>query len=357
MVRTPMGGSSSDWHRVCFGRGMDILRWRPTAACLALALLASCAREAPVGTAGPVLTSVVLQTNWYAEPEYGGYYQALAKGYFRDEGLDVRIAQGGPGAFPVQKVAAGQVQFAVARSDDLIMAARQGLPVLIVAAQLEHDPQVVVLHAESPVRGFRDLDGKSIMVEPGSAWISYVERKYAIHIKVIPENYENAGFLADRDFIEQGFLTAEPYVFSQLNVPTRTLLVADSGYDPYRALFCNRAFAAANPEIVRAFVRASLRGWKDYLSGDPAPGNRLITLDHAESTPALLAFGWGELRRAHIVDGDPSKGESLCLVTRRRLESQIATMRDLGLVSGDLDVGRVASFDFLPEDLRKLALE
>ncbi len=336
---------------------MDIPRWRRNAASLALAVLAGCAKQTPVADAGAVLTRVVLQTNWYAEPEYGGYYQALAKGYFREEGLDVSIAQGGPGAFPVQKVAAGQVQFAVARSDDLIMAARQGLPVLIVAAQLEHDPQVVVLHAESPVKGFQDLDGRSVMVEPGSAWISYVERKFSIHIKVIPENYENAGFLADKGFIEQGFLTAEPYVFSQLNVPTRTLLVADSGYDPYRALFCNRAFAAANPEVVKAFIRASLRGWKDYLSGDPGPGNRLITLDHAESTPDLLAYGWRELRRAHIVDGDPSKGESLCLVTRRRLASQIATMRDLGLVAGDLDVGRVASFDYLPEDLRKLAEE
>ena len=324
---------------------------------MVLALAAGCARDARVGEAVPSLTPVVLQTNWYAEPEYGGYYQAVAKGYYRDEGLDVRIAQGGPGAFPVQKVAAGQVQFAVARSDDLIMAAKQGLPVLIVAAQLEHDPQVVIMHAESPLEGFRDLDGRSIMVEPGSAWISYVERKYSIHIKIIPENYENAQFLADKDFIEQGFLTAEPFIFNQLKVPTRTLLVADSGYDPYRALFCNREFARANPAVVKAFIRASLKGWRDYLSGDPSAGNELITRDHAESTPAVLAFGWAELRRAHIVDGDAAKGERLCLVTRRRLESQIAILRDLGLIAGDFDVGRLASFDYLPEDLRDLAVQ
>jgi NitT/TauT family transport system substrate-binding protein len=255
----------------------------------------------------------------------------------------------------VQKVVTGQVQFALARSDDIIMAAQQKFPVLIVSAQLEHDPQVIIVHAQSPVNGFADLDGKSIMAEPGSAWISYLEHKYAIHIKTIPENYELGQFLADRNFIQQGFLTSEPYVFDQLKVPTRSLLIADSGYDPYRVLFCNRNFARSNPGIVTAFVRASIRGWRDYLESDPSPGNELITRDHAESTPAVLAYGWTHLKAAHIVDGDPSKGERIGLIKRRRLEAQTAIMRQLGLLPGEIAVDQFASFDFLPADLRDLA--
>jgi NitT/TauT family transport system substrate-binding protein len=323
-------------------------------ACLGLAvtaLLAGCAKPAaPAGAAPPV--PVVLQGNWYAETEYGGYYDALAKGYYRDENLDVQIVQGGPGAFPVQRVATGAAQFALARSDDLMMAAQQGIPVLIVAAQLEHDPQVIIVHAESGVHGFADLDGKSIMVEPGSAWITYLEQKYSIHIHTIPENYGIAQFLADKSFIQQGFLTAEPFQFEQLKIPDRVMLIADSGYDPYRALFCTRAYAQAHPDVVKAFIRASIRGWQDYLAGDPSLANALITQAHAESTTELLAYGRAHLLQSHIVDGHAEAGEAIGLVTRQRLEAQIAILRRLGMLARDLSVEQVASFDYLPADLQ-----
>jgi NitT/TauT family transport system substrate-binding protein len=325
------------------------------AAVAAALALSGCSRQAATPAGAPPPTPVTLQANWYAEAEYGGYYEALAKGYYREENLDVTIAQGGPGAFPVQKVAEGQVQFGLARSDDLMLAAQQKIPVLIVSAQLEHDPQVIIVHAESPVGGFRDLDGKSIMAEPGSAWITYLQQKYAVRINTIPENYGIAQFVADKGFIQQGFLTAEPFVFDQMGVRTRSFLIADSGYDPYRALFCRRDFAAAHPDVVRAFVRASIRGWRDYLSLDPSPGNTLITRDHADSTPAVLAFGWGQLKKAHIVDGDAAKGERIGLVRRRRLEEQIAILRQVGLISGAFSAEDVASFDFLPADLQDLA--
>jgi NitT/TauT family transport system substrate-binding protein len=322
----------------------------------AVALLFSgCSREKAGSGAAQGLTPVILQTNWYAEAEHGGYYEALAKGYFRDEGLDVRIIQGGTGAYPVQEVAGGQVQFALARSDDLMLASHQKIPVLIVAAQLEHDPQVIIVHAESHVTGFRDLDGKSIMAEPGSAWISYLEQKYSIHINTIPENYGLAQFVADRNFIQQGFLTSEPFVFQQMKVPTRSMLIADSGYDPYRVLFCNREFARAHPDVVRGFVRASIRGWQDCLTLDPSPANKLITRDYPDCTPAVLAYSWSELRRAHIVDGDAAKGERTGLITRRRLEAQVAILRRLGLLPETIAVDQFASFDYLPADLRDLA--
>jgi NitT/TauT family transport system substrate-binding protein len=321
-----------------------------------LALLAAgCAKSTALAPAPAALTAVVLQTNWYAEAEYGGYYQALARGFFKDAGLDVRIIQGGPGAYPVQKIATGQVQFALARSDDLILAAQQKLPVVMLAAQLEHDPQVIMVHAESPVQGFADLDGKSIMAEPGSAWISFLQRKYHIRINTIPENYEIAQFMADRNFIQQGFLTNEPFVFNQRHVATRSLLIADSGYDPYRALFANRSYVRAHPEIVRAFVAASLRGWADYLNGDPSPGDALITRDYAGSTPAVLAFARAQMKQSHIAAGDPARGERPGLITRRRLAEQIGVLQELGLLTEPVAVGQVATFEFLPPELQALA--
>lgn len=318
-------------------------------------LLTGCSKTAAPESATATLTPVVLQANWYAEAEYGGYYQALAKGYFKEAGLDVKIAQGGPGAFPVQKVAGGQVQFGLARSDDLILAAEQKLPVVMLSAQLEHDPQVIIVHAESPVHDFPDLDKHSIMAEPGSAWINFLQRKYHIQINTIPENYEIAQFLSDKNFIQQGFLTNEPFIFQQQNVPVRSLLIADSGYDPYRVLFSNRAYVRDHPEVVRAFVKAAIRGWHDYLEGDPAPGNALITQDYPGSTSAVLAFARTQILRSHIAAGDPAKGEQVGLITRRRLAEQIAVLKDLGLLSAPVAVEDVAAFEFLPPELQGLA--
>jgi len=319
------------------------------------AWLAGCSRDAKTGAATSGLTTVILQTNWYAEAEHGGYYEALAKGYYRAEGLDVRIVQGGPGAYPVQKIATGQVQFGLGRSDDLIVASQQKIPVLIVSAELEHDPQIILVHAESPVHGFADLDGKSIMVEPGSAWITFLEQKYSIHIHTIPENFGTAQFAADKNFIQQGFLTAEPFVFQQQKVPARFMLIADSGYDPYRVVFCTRDFARSHPEVVKAFVRASIRGWRDCLDGDPSLANTLITRDFPDSTPAVLAYSWAELKRVHIVDGDAAKGERVGLISRRRLETQVSTLQRLGMIPATIPVDQFASFDFLPPDLQDLA--
>jgi NitT/TauT family transport system substrate-binding protein len=138
-------------------------------------------------------------------------------------------------------------------------------------------------------------------------------------------------------------------------VPTRSLLIADSGYDPYRVLFSNRGYVKAHPGVVRAFVQASIRGWEDYLNGDAAPGDALITRDYAGSTPAVLAFARAQLREARIAAGDPAKGERLGLLSRRRLAEQIAVLQELGLLPEPVTVDQVATFEFLPADLQALA--
>lgn len=304
---------------------------------------------------GPALTPVILQTNWYAEADHGGYYQALAKGFYREAGLDVKIQQGGPGAYQVQKVATGQVQFGLGRSDDIILAAQEGLPVVMVSSQLQHDPQIIMLHEASPVRGFADLDGRTVMVETGSAWLTYVEKKFGIRLKTIPVNYGQGAFLADKGFIQQGFLTNEPFLFQEMKVPIRFLLVSDSGYDPYRVVFTNQALIKAKPEVVRAFVRASIRGWEDYLRGDPAPGDALIAADYAQNTPELLKFARETMLAHGTADGDPAKGERLGLIARARMAEQLAILVDLGLLKQSMPVERVANFDFLPDDLQELA--
>jgi NitT/TauT family transport system substrate-binding protein len=307
----------------------------------------------PDATGGATpLTKVVFQTNWTAQPEQGGYYQALARGFFREAGLDVTIAPGGPGAFPMQKVAVGQAQFGIGRSDDLILAAQQGLPLVIVCAQLEHDPQGITVHAESPVQRFEDLDGRTIKAVPGQAWLDFLKLRYKINFNVVPENYGYAQFIADPNFIQQGYLTTDAYYCGLQRVKVRVLLISDSGYDAYRVVFTSRDFITRHPGAVKAFVQASIRGWNDFIDGDSKPAETLLTKDNSENTPELMAYVRTALRAHGMVSGDPAKGEHTGLITRGRLTDQLNILRQLGLLKTPVSVDQVATFDFLPEELK-----
>jgi NitT/TauT family transport system substrate-binding protein len=267
----------------------------------------------------------------------------------------VTIAQGGPGAFPMQKVAVGQAQFGIGRSDDLILAVQQGLPLVIVCAQLEHDPQGITVHAESAVKRFEDLDGKTIKAVPGQAWLEFLKLRYKISFKVVPENYGYAQFIADPDFIQQGYLTTDAYYCGLHGVKVRVLLIADSGYDAYRVVFTSRDFIRRHPEAVKAFVQASIRGWNDFIDGDSKPAETLLTRDNPDNTPELMAYVRAALRDHRMMSGNPARGERTGLITRERLTDQLNILQQLGLLKTPLSVDQVASFDFLPEELKASA--
>jgi NitT/TauT family transport system substrate-binding protein len=319
-----------------------------------LVLAAGCSR--PTAPAGPALTPVSLQADWYAEAEEGGNYQALARGFYREAGLDVNILNGGPGGFPFQKVASGNADFALGRSDDVILAVSRGhLPLVIVCAYMERDPMSVLVHEGSPVRDFPDLAGRYMMADPTSAWISYLKAKYRMDFGIIPLNYGLGQFMADPNFIVQGFATSEPYYIRQKGGNSRTLLIADSGYNPYRVIYANAGFVREHPAAVRAFVAATLRGWADFLGGDPAPAEKLILERNEAMTDDFMKFSMGALKENHFVSGDPARGERLGLITRRRMQEQVDLFVRLKIIDAPLPLDQFVSFAFLPPDLASLA--
>lgn len=317
-------------------------------------LLASCGGGAPATTAdadGRPLTQITFQTDWYPQAEHGGYYQALAKGYYAEVGLDVTLLPGGPGAFVTQKVATGQAQFSMGRSDDLMLAVNEGLPLLIVSALMQHDPQGLLLHASNPVNSFAELDGKTVMANPASAWLRYVERAHRITLNILPLNFGLAQFMADPNFIQQCFITNEPFFVRQNGGDPKTLLIADSGYDPYRVIFTSQRFARENPAAVRAFVAASIRGWDSFMEGDPAPGQALIAARNENMSHEFMAYSIAAMRAKKLVSGDPAAGERTGLLQRSRMQNLAENLHSLGILPAVLPFDRYVSFDFLPTDL------
>jgi NitT/TauT family transport system substrate-binding protein len=321
-----------------------------------VALFAGCGKNEPAaapGGAGEVpLPKVRFKDDWFPQAEHGGFYQALAKGFYRDAGIDVEIVPGGPGVPVDQILLAGQVDLAMGRSDDIIVWASKGIPLVIVGVYMERDPQAILVHDESPVRGFADLNNRTIMGVQGSTWIDFIKARYHIDFPLIPSNFGIAQFMADKDFIQQCFVTDEPYYVLKNGGHPRTLLISDSGFSPYRIIYTTQRYAREHAAEVRAFLAASLRGWDDYMNGDPAPGQALILKSNVSMTQEFMDYSTKAMREDHIVFGKPEEGERLGLMTRRRLQEQVDDLVSLRLISGPISVDKFARFDLLPSGLQ-----
>jgi NitT/TauT family transport system substrate-binding protein len=300
----------------------------------------------------PALTKVRLQTDWFPQAEHGGFYQALACGYYKAAGLDVELLPGGPGAHVKPKVVGGDAEFGMNPATDILIAASRGLSLVMVAPFLQHDHEALLLHEADPARGFADLEGRTLTASPGLAWIAYLKSKYGVRFSVQPVPYGMAPFFADARAIRQCVVTHEPYVALRHGVRVRVLRLAEAGYDPYHVLFCSRSYAKANPEVVRAFVAASLRGWSDYVDGDPAPAHRLILERNRQMTRDLLEYSRGEMILRQLVTGDPASNERVGAFSMARLGALSDLLVALKVIEGTVAVKTVATTEYLPAGLR-----
>ena len=274
-----------------------------TASCMVLlsatGLLQGCKQHAQKNG----LIPVKLQTDWYPQPEHGGFYTALAKGYYKDVGLDVQIVPGGPYITAEQQVSVGAAQFGMSSSDRMLKAAAGGQSLVAIAATMEHDPQAVMVHAESPVHTFADLNGHAIAIRPGSTWFEYIVSRYNLKdVREKPATFSVANFLQDPEYVQQIFVTSEPFYVKKAGQPIRNLLISDTGYDPYRVFFTSHSYAQEHPEVVAKFVQASLRGWHDYLQ-DPQVAHAMIQKLNPAMDPELMQFSYEALRSGHFIDG------------------------------------------------------
>jgi len=337
--------SFSTLHRRCAAAGLLVILG--TSGCGKPA-----AGTGDVNADGKRRQKIVLQTDWYAQPEHGGFYHALVKGYYREAGLDVEIVQGGPNAIPTQKVALGTTQFAIGRSDDVMIAVGRGIPLVMVGALMQRDPQAIMFHEESGIRGFKDLNGRNIMTVPGAGWIGLTELKYGIKFSVTPLDFGLSRFLADKNFVQQCFITNEPYYVRQHGARPKTLLLSETGFAPYRVWFTSRGFINQSPEAVRAFTAASIRGWSEYMSGDRSEANAAISAANKQMVPEFMAFSVAAMQEYKLVTGDPALGERTGRIDSKRIAEQIAQLTSIGILGRTLTVDQVFDERFQPAELK-----
>jgi NitT/TauT family transport system substrate-binding protein len=312
---------------------------------LVVMLFAAGCHHSPTDSSG--LTKVVLQADWYPQPEHGGFYTAIVKGYYKDEGLDVSIHPGGPYVTVEQQVSSGAAQFGMGSSDKTLESIADGLPLVAVAATMQHDPQGIMVRKNSPVHSFADLNGHTVAVKTGSTWWEFVQRKYNLtDVHEIPAMMNVANFVANPDYIQQAFATSEPFFARQAGIETRVILTSDAGYNPYRVMFTTRDFLAQHREVVGKFVRASLRGWSEYLS-DPAAAHAAILQLNPALSPQWMQFTWQALRDGKFVAGDDPSGAQLGQMDAERWASMYQQLVNLKVITQQFDPTTAYTLQFV----------
>ena len=260
--------------------------------------------------AQPRLDRVSFVTNWRAQAEHGGFYQAQAAGLYRAAGLEVELRAGGPQINPAQLLIGGRVDMAMGNGLAALGFVREGIPFLCIAAVFQKDPVVLIGHPGTGITGFASLKGRPVLIsaEPRVTWWPFVRSKYGLSDdQVRPYTFSLAPFLADKRVVQQGYLGSEPFSIREQGVEPVLLLVHDSGFQDYgTTINIGAATLAAKREVIQRFVDASLAGWDQYLKGpaggfDTAPANRLIRAQNAEMGDALIAFGTRMMNEQGIV--------------------------------------------------------
>jgi len=262
------------------------------AACL---LVGGCSSAPPKSTDGK--TRITLQLNWLPEAEHGGFYAALAEGYFAEEGLEVTIIPGGPKVPVMQNVARGEAMFGVATADQILLARAQQADVVALLAPLQNSPRCIMVHAETGIENFEQLQDVTLAIREGIAFSEFLKaRTPLMNVKIVPYSGNVAQFLQDERYTQQAYVFSEPFVAAEQGAKVRNLMVSDLGYNPYTSLLFTRSeLLKKNPELVRKVTRASQRGWRKYLQ-DATAANEKILAANPEMNLAALEYGATAIR-------------------------------------------------------------
>lgn len=323
---------------------------------LGTSLVVACSPQTPTpspsaSASAKKLDRVKLGLGWKAEAEYGGFYQAAATGIYREYGLDVTIDATPPQTNMTQLLMGGVVDFMVGNAVDTLKSIQQGVPKITLASILQKEIQILLAHPGVGNDSFSKIKGKPTFIS-ASANISYwpfLKAKYGLTDEQIrPYNFNISPFLADKNALQQGILTSEPYLIEKQGGFKPVILpLSDAGYNPYTfTLDTTQKLLETQPDLVQRFVDASIKGWYSYLA-NPQPGNTAIKQANPEMTDALIAFSLAKLKEYGIImSGDAAK-LGIGAMTDARWESLFRDLSSVGVLDPKMDYKKAYTLKFI----------
>jgi len=312
--------------------------------CLLVAV--GCQSQAPKTPANSSSTSageknpafdVTLALNWYPEAEHGGFYAALVHGYFKDEGLKVTIRSGGLNVPVIQDVATKVVDFGVDNADKLLLLRAQGADVVAVMSPLQDSPRCIMVHKKSGFTRLEDLQNAkpfTLGINAPNPFAQYLTKTLNLkHVQIVPNPKGVADFLERAEFGQQAYSFSEPFLAEKLGGDPQCLMLSDIGFNTYTStLLTRRELIDKQPDLVAKMTRASIKGWKKYLS-EPDETNAYIHSKNSEMGLDVLAFGTKALRPLCLPEGFDEN--NLGLMTAERWQTLVSQMVEIGQIKQD----------------------
>ncbi len=298
------------------------------------------------------LDKVRFGTNWVAEAEHGGFYQALADGTYAKYGLDVAIVPGGPNVNNRILLPVGKLDFFMsANTLQSFDAVEHNIPTVAVAASFQKDPQVLIAHPGKAEK-LEDLKKLTLFVskEGMASYFQWLKADFGFdESKVKPYTFNAQPFLADKNSAMQGYVTSEPFAIeTQGGFKPKVFLLADEGFNSYSTLIeTRRDLVDKRPDLVQRFVDASAIGWYNYIYGDSRPGNALIKKHNPEMTDALLTYSIAKMKDYGIVDSGDALKLGIGAMTDARMKSFFDKMVRVGVIKAGIDYKRAYTLQFV----------
>ena len=298
------------------------------------------------------LDKVVFQTDWRAQAEHGGYYQAVAKGLYRKHGIDCDLRQGGPQLNPAQMLVGGRADMIMSNPFQALNYARDGMPFLCIGAIFQKDPVILMTHEEAGIDSFEKMRGRPVSLSAAGRvthWPFLRSRFGFDDSQIRPKTAGLQGFMANKEAIWQGFVSSEPFSAMKEGAHPHVHLLADAGYEAYNTTIdISAKMVAERRDVVQRFIDATMEGWTDYMKGeDVAEANALIRRHNPEMPDDLLAFGLKAMNERGIVRSNEALTLGVGAMTDERWARFYAIMRDTGVYPAGLDVKRGYSLDFV----------
>ena len=295
-------------------------------------------------TSSSALEKVKFGTNWVPEGEHGGFYQAAADGTYEACGLDVEILPGGPQVNNRALLLAGKINFHMGGNmQEAFDARKEDIPVTVVGAFFQKEPQVIVTHPGQNLDKWSDLKGIDLLI--AEVGFKAEQRK--------PYTFNPAPFIANTKVGQQGYVTSEPFSIETVGgFKPNIFLLADYGYKTYSTTIeVMEPFLKEKPEVVKCFIEGSIIGWNNYLYGDPSKGNALIQKQNPDMSSAQITYTIDKIKEYGIVDSGDSETLGIGAVTDERNKAFYEQLVAAGVMEAGLDISKSYTTQFVNKGL------
>jgi NitT/TauT family transport system substrate-binding protein len=294
---------------------------------------------------------VTLFLGFTPEPETGGFMQAFAAGIYKKHGLDVDIRFGNPQAAPGASMAAGKIDFSASPASIALNAVREGVPRVVVAAIFQKEVRILMAHRGAGNDTFEQMKGKPILVAAtgrGTFWPFLVAKYGFTDDQLRPYTSSQAPYLANKNAIEQGYITSEPFLVRSAGADPVYVALADFGYEGYAStILTTHRMIESNPALVQRFVDATIEGWYDFLYGDPAPAIAFLQGANPDVSNERVAYAIKTIKDNGIVDSGDAKTMGIGAMTDERWARIIRQQQELRILPMDVDFRKAYTLQFV----------